>query len=123
MSPDEDLTFCDDKGDTAKAKRPWDFIPAGHKIGKPVPLFKELVSTCYFVKVVYYFATFLHVLSLQLCRQMLKWRRLGVNLRAAKLKGAQRQKLMLKPRKLLTSSRAQNYLVLMTFLLYSVDFV
>jgi methionyl-tRNA synthetase len=44
MSPDEDLTFCDDNGDTAKAKRPWDFIPAGHKIGKPVPLFKELTN-------------------------------------------------------------------------------
>ncbi|VAI13597.1 unnamed protein product [Triticum turgidum subsp. durum] len=42
MSPDEDLSFCDDKGETAKAKRPWDFISAGHKIGKPVPLFKEL---------------------------------------------------------------------------------
>uniref|UniRef100_A0A453IMM2 Methionyl-tRNA synthetase n=1 Tax=Aegilops tauschii subsp. strangulata TaxID=200361 RepID=A0A453IMM2_AEGTS len=42
MSPDEDLSFCDDKGETAKAKRPWDFVSAGHKIGKPVPLFKEL---------------------------------------------------------------------------------
>ncbi|VAI27919.1 unnamed protein product [Triticum turgidum subsp. durum] len=84
MSPDEDLSFCDDKGETAKAKRPWDFVSAGHKIGKPVPLFKEL--------------------------KMKKLRRLGSNSLAAKLKGSQRHKLMPRQRKLLISSRAQNYL-------------
>uniref|UniRef100_A0A453IN35 methionine--tRNA ligase n=2 Tax=Aegilops tauschii subsp. strangulata TaxID=200361 RepID=A0A453IN35_AEGTS len=50
MSPDEDLSFCDDKGETAKAKRPWDFVSAGHKIGKPVPLFKELVRICILIE-------------------------------------------------------------------------
>ncbi|KAL5200070.1 hypothetical protein ABZP36_021273 [Zizania latifolia] len=42
LSPEESLSLCDDKGESAKAKRPWDFVPAGHKIGKPSPLFKEL---------------------------------------------------------------------------------
>jgi hypothetical protein len=64
MSPDEDLTFCDDKGETAKAKRPWDFVPAGHKIGQPVPLFKELVRIYDFVEVIWQFAMFLHLLFL-----------------------------------------------------------
>ncbi|XP_023745694.1 probable methionine--tRNA ligase [Lactuca sativa] len=36
------LSLCDDKGDIKKAKTPWEFIPIGHKIGTPVPLFKEL---------------------------------------------------------------------------------
>ncbi|XP_071706098.1 probable methionine--tRNA ligase [Rutidosis leptorrhynchoides] len=36
------LSLSDDKGDVAKAKTPWEFIPVGHKIGTPVPLFKEL---------------------------------------------------------------------------------
>ena len=39
----EDLSFSEEKGETAKAKSPWVFVPAGHKIGKPAPLFKELV--------------------------------------------------------------------------------
>ncbi|XP_072954833.1 probable methionine--tRNA ligase isoform X1 [Typha angustifolia] len=41
VSP-ENLSFCDENGEISKAKRPWDFLPAGHKIGKPEPLFKEL---------------------------------------------------------------------------------
>ncbi|KAL7611694.1 hypothetical protein Lser_V15G05363 [Lactuca serriola] len=36
------LSFCDDKGDIKKAKTSWEFIPIGHKIGTPVPLYKEL---------------------------------------------------------------------------------
>lgn len=36
------LSFCDENGETDKAKRPWDFLPSGHHIGKPEPLFKEL---------------------------------------------------------------------------------
>ncbi|THU71021.1 hypothetical protein C4D60_Mb08t31140 [Musa balbisiana] len=36
------LSFCDENGETDKAKRPWDFLPPGHHIGKPEPLFKEL---------------------------------------------------------------------------------
>nr|XP_043635554.1 probable methionine--tRNA ligase [Erigeron canadensis] len=37
-----ELSLSDDKGDVLKAKCPWEIIPAGHKIGAPVPLFKEL---------------------------------------------------------------------------------
>ncbi|CAI9264324.1 unnamed protein product [Lactuca saligna] len=36
------LSLSDDKGDIKKAKTPWEFIPVGHKIGTPAPLFKEL---------------------------------------------------------------------------------
>lgn len=38
------LSLSDDKGDLGKAKVPWEIIPVGHKIGTPVPLFKELVN-------------------------------------------------------------------------------
>jgi methionyl-tRNA synthetase len=44
LSPEEHLSFCDEKGEVEKAKRPWDLIPSGHRIGKPAPLFKGLVS-------------------------------------------------------------------------------
>lgn len=30
-------------GDIERARRPWEIVPCGHKIGKPEPLFKELV--------------------------------------------------------------------------------
>ncbi|XXG87144.1 hypothetical protein AAC387_Pa11g1905 [Persea americana] len=40
--PPETLSLCDEKGDIDKARRPWDIIPSGHKIGTPQPLFKEL---------------------------------------------------------------------------------
>ncbi|KAJ8490827.1 hypothetical protein OPV22_012548 [Ensete ventricosum] len=36
------LSFCDENGENDKANRPWDFLPSGHHIGKPEPLFKEL---------------------------------------------------------------------------------
>ncbi|OAY79518.1 putative methionine--tRNA ligase [Ananas comosus] len=42
LSPEVHLSFNDEKGDVEKAKRPWDLLPSGHKIGKPEPLFKEL---------------------------------------------------------------------------------
>ncbi|TKV93871.1 hypothetical protein SEVIR_9G257800v4 [Setaria viridis] len=42
LCPEEHLSFCDEKGDRDKAKRPWDLIPSGHRIGKPAPLFKGL---------------------------------------------------------------------------------
>lgn len=44
LSPEENLSFSEEKGESAKAKTPWDLVPAGHKIGRPVPLFEELVS-------------------------------------------------------------------------------
>nr|POE67863.1 putative methionine--trna ligase [Quercus suber] len=31
-----------EKGDFDRVSRPWEILPAGHKIGTPVPLFKEL---------------------------------------------------------------------------------
>ncbi|ONL95086.1 Methionine--tRNA ligase cytoplasmic [Zea mays] len=42
LSPEENLSLSEEKGEIAKAKSPWDFVPAGHRIGKPAPLFKEL---------------------------------------------------------------------------------
>ncbi|XP_076948188.1 putative methionine--tRNA ligase isoform X1 [Bidens hawaiensis] len=36
------LSLSDEKGDVEKAKRPWEMVPAGHRIVTPVPLFKEL---------------------------------------------------------------------------------
>ncbi|MED6179918.1 hypothetical protein PIB30_005376 [Stylosanthes scabra] len=42
LSTELHLSLCDEKGDINKAKRPWEIINAGHKIGKPQPLFKEL---------------------------------------------------------------------------------
>ncbi|PIN17951.1 Methionyl-tRNA synthetase [Handroanthus impetiginosus] len=40
--PLETISLSDEKGDIERAKRPWDFLPVGHKIGTPAPLFKEL---------------------------------------------------------------------------------
>ncbi|XP_062176706.1 methionine--tRNA ligase, cytoplasmic-like [Alnus glutinosa] len=34
--------FSLEKGDIDRASRPWEILPAGHKIGTPEPLFKEL---------------------------------------------------------------------------------
>ncbi|AQL08640.1 Methionine--tRNA ligase cytoplasmic [Zea mays] len=42
LSPEENLSLSEEKGEIAKAKTPWNFVPAGHRIGKPAPLFKEL---------------------------------------------------------------------------------
>ncbi|KAL5993031.1 hypothetical protein ACLOJK_013951 [Asimina triloba] len=38
----EMLSLCDKKGDVDKARRPWDMVPSGHRIGTPEPLFKEM---------------------------------------------------------------------------------
>lgn len=38
------VSLSDDKGDVDRVKRPWDIISAGHKIGTPKPLFRELVN-------------------------------------------------------------------------------
>ncbi|XP_019158384.1 PREDICTED: methionine--tRNA ligase, cytoplasmic [Ipomoea nil] len=40
--PESRLSLSDENGDIERAKKPWDILPAGHKIGTPVPLFKEL---------------------------------------------------------------------------------
>ncbi|KAL7138814.1 hypothetical protein ABFS83_09G007600 [Erythranthe nasuta] len=36
------FSLSDDKGEVERAKRPWGILPAGHKIGTPAPLFREL---------------------------------------------------------------------------------
>ncbi|KAL1548420.1 methionine--tRNA ligase [Salvia divinorum] len=36
------ISFSDEKGDVERAKKPWEIIPAHHRIGTPAPLFKEL---------------------------------------------------------------------------------
>ncbi|KAI3459685.1 hypothetical protein Pfo_016348 [Paulownia fortunei] len=38
------VSLSDEKSDVERAKRPWEILPAGHKIGTPAPLFRELVS-------------------------------------------------------------------------------
>ncbi|CAN1806992.1 Probable methionine--tRNA ligase [Linum perenne] len=38
----EQASLCEKKGDIERAKSPWEIIPPRHKIGTPVPLFKEL---------------------------------------------------------------------------------
>nr|DAD23988.1 TPA_asm: hypothetical protein HUJ06_025451 [Nelumbo nucifera] len=40
--PQTQLSLCDEKGDVERAKKPWEILPAGHEIGVPAPLFKEL---------------------------------------------------------------------------------
>ncbi|GAB4851885.1 hypothetical protein Ancab_031284 [Ancistrocladus abbreviatus] len=35
-------SLCDEKGDIGKARKLWEILPDGHRIGKPEPLFKEL---------------------------------------------------------------------------------
>ncbi|KAK7824625.1 probable methionine--tRNA ligase [Quercus suber] len=37
-----DTPFLLEKGDIDRVSRPWEILPAGHKIGTPEPLFKEL---------------------------------------------------------------------------------
>ncbi|KAG5607589.1 hypothetical protein H5410_029081 [Solanum commersonii] len=43
MLPETQFSLSDEGGDIENGKRPWDILPAGHKIGTPAPLFKELV--------------------------------------------------------------------------------
>ncbi|KAF3456613.1 hypothetical protein FNV43_RR01267 [Rhamnella rubrinervis] len=40
LPPETQLSLSDE--DIKRARRPWEIIPPGHKIGKPEPLFKEL---------------------------------------------------------------------------------
>ncbi|PNX80095.1 putative methionine-tRNA ligase-like protein, partial [Trifolium pratense] len=41
LSPEIHLSLSDDK-DIDRVRRPWDILSAGHKIGIPKPLFREL---------------------------------------------------------------------------------
>lgn len=40
----EQVSLSDEKGDLDRATRPWELVPAGHRIGEPKPLFEELVG-------------------------------------------------------------------------------
>ncbi|KAL9240102.1 hypothetical protein vseg_014360 [Gypsophila vaccaria] len=40
--PQLQVSLSDENDDIQKIKKPWEILPAGHKIGKPEPLFKEL---------------------------------------------------------------------------------
>ncbi|XP_030533847.1 probable methionine--tRNA ligase [Rhodamnia argentea] len=42
LPPETQASLRDENGEIERARRPWEFIPAGHKIGAPEPLFKEL---------------------------------------------------------------------------------
>ncbi|EOY05214.1 Methionine--tRNA ligase / methionyl-tRNA synthetase / MetRS, putative isoform 3, partial [Theobroma cacao] len=42
--PQEQISLSDEKGDVDNARRLWEIVPAGHKIGDPKPLFEELKS-------------------------------------------------------------------------------
>ncbi|XWS35163.1 hypothetical protein CRYUN_Cryun21dG0102200 [Craigia yunnanensis] len=42
LPPQAQISLCDEKGDVDRARRLWEIIPAGHKIGDPKPLFEEL---------------------------------------------------------------------------------
>ncbi|KAH9620568.1 hypothetical protein KSS87_002105 [Heliosperma pusillum] len=40
--PQLEVSLADENNDIQKIKRPWEILPAAHRIGKPEPLFKEL---------------------------------------------------------------------------------
>ncbi|GMH08037.1 hypothetical protein Nepgr_009877 [Nepenthes gracilis] len=42
MPPESQFSLTDENVDIVKARKLWEILPAGHRIGKPEPLFKEL---------------------------------------------------------------------------------
>ncbi|KAG2716712.1 hypothetical protein I3760_03G140800 [Carya illinoinensis] len=42
LPADSTLSLSDEAGDLEKARKPWEVLPDGHKIGTPEPLFKEM---------------------------------------------------------------------------------
>lgn len=40
---EKQLSLSNEDGGLERSRKPWEFIPVGHKIGTPEPLFKELV--------------------------------------------------------------------------------
>ena len=65
LPPETHLSLSDDEGEIDRARRPWEIVPIGHKIGKPEPLFKELVCPAVpsLLPVICFFF-FLHVIRL-----------------------------------------------------------
>lgn len=42
--PESTLALTDEAGDVARAARPWELVPAGHVIGRPEPIFAEMLD-------------------------------------------------------------------------------
>ncbi|KAB1210186.1 putative methionine--tRNA ligase [Morella rubra] len=42
LPPERPFSLRDETGDLERARKPWEVLPAGHKIGTPDPLFREL---------------------------------------------------------------------------------
>ncbi|KAJ4824393.1 hypothetical protein Tsubulata_026337 [Turnera subulata] len=48
--PLDPISLSDERGNIYKSKRPWEIIPAGHRIGTPEPLFTKLKDVASFEK-------------------------------------------------------------------------
>lgn len=48
LPPETRLSLCDENGDLERARKPWELLPAGHKMGTPEPLFNELVNMLFY---------------------------------------------------------------------------
>jgi hypothetical protein len=48
LPPETLLSLSDETGDLERARKPWEILPAGHKIGTPEPLFRELVYVLFY---------------------------------------------------------------------------
>lgn len=94
------ISLSDEKGDVEITKRPWEILPAGHRIGTPAPLFKGLVLFMHLIiyLMFYQFAAMPRVIMrivarqivtmlLIICRKMRKSSSLGRNLLEIKLIG------------------------------------
>lgn len=56
------LSFSDENGDLERARKLWELLPAGHKIGNPEPLFNELV------KMIFYNFSHFRVFHIEYCK-------------------------------------------------------
>lgn len=48
LPPETLLSLSDETGDLERARKPWEILPACHKIGTPEPLFRELVYVLHY---------------------------------------------------------------------------
>lgn len=48
LPPETLLSLSEETGDLERARKPWEILPAGHKIGTPEPLFRELVYVLFY---------------------------------------------------------------------------
>lgn len=93
------FSLSDEKNDVDMASTPWMILPAGHKIGTPTPLFRELVSFHCSISILLLSSSFvimfasLILSSLNICREMMKWSCTETNLLELKQRGMLGQKL------------------------------